>query len=135
MTWRQYHPETELKHPDGTVIGIDEGIAPLLTALWRAGVATVNSCESHVDQLVYVVLADMSDLSKLLHCLSMGPLAVAIMNDDIGAPDSSPETKGQFRYRLRPVNPHGHGEWRYIVSVEFPATYLTEVERCLRLYG
>lgn len=133
-SWRQYHTEVPVTGPDGAVVMIDEGIAPLLTAMWEAGISTINSCESHVDGLVYLVLADMADLGRLLSLVSLGSLTVNVMNDDVGAPDSSPEEPWRWRYRLRPVDPNGQGPWRYIVSVEFPAGQVPEVIRCLTSY-
>lgn len=130
-SWRKFHRETEVKHPDGTTLMVDAGIADLLQAMWGVGISTVNSCEGHVDDLVYVVLADMDDLDRLLRHVSLGSLAVSIMNDDVGAPDSSPEESWRWRYRLRPVHPNGPGPWKFIVSVEFPPAHLAEVIRCL----
>lgn len=133
-SWRKYHTEIPVSRPDGTVVMIDEAIAPLLAAMWEAGVETINSCQGHVDDLVYVVLADMRDLGRLLSLVSLGSLTVNVMNDDVGAPDSSPEEPWRWRYRLRPVDPNGLGPWRYIVSVELPAGHVPEVIRCLTLY-
>lgn len=132
-SWRKFHQEVKVQHPDGTVLSVDEGVADLLTAMWEVGIRTVNSCQAHVDDLVYVVLADMDDLGRLLHKVKLGQLAVNIMNDDVGAPDSSPEEDWRWRYRLRPVDPNGPGPWAYIVSVEFPPSHIREVIRCLAL--
>ena len=134
-SWRKHHEEVPVTRPDGSVVGIDEAIAPLLAALWRAGVDTINSCQDHVDGLVYVVLADLSDLDRLLSLVSLGSLTVNVMNDDVGAPDSSPEEGWRWRYRLRPVDPNGAGPWRFIVSVEFPPAHVPEVIRCLDAYA
>ncbi|MGH7426551.1 MAG: hypothetical protein ACREJP_10365, partial [Candidatus Methylomirabilales bacterium] len=133
--WRKFHREIKVTHPDGSVIAIDEEIADLLAAMWQAGISTLNSCQGHVDDLVYVVLADLADLERLLCSVSLGTLAVAVMNDDVGAPDSSPEEPWRWRYRLRPVNPNAQGPWRFIVSVEFPAHQVSEVIRCLEEYA
>lgn len=134
-SWRKFHDEVPVKHPDGTVYQIDAGVADLLSAMWGAGISTINSCEDHVDGLVYVVLADLEDLRRLNRLVSLGPLAVNIMNDDVGAPDSSPEESWRWRYRLRPVDLNdGRGGWRYIVSVEFPPDQIPEVVRCLTTY-
>lgn len=135
QSWRKYHREVPVVAPSGAVIDIDEAIAPLLAAMWRAGVSTQNSCEAHVDGLVYVVLSDMADLERLLASVSLGTLAVHVSNDDVGAPDSSPEEPWRWRYRLRPVQPNGSGRWRFIVSVEFPQSQVGEVIRCLDTYG
>lgn len=113
---------------------IDEGVAGLLAAMWDAGIETINSCEDHVDGNVYVVLADLAGLQRLLSLVSLGSLAVNVMNDDVGAPDSSPEESWRWRYRLRPVDPNGPGLWRFIVSVEFPPAHVAEVIRCLTDY-
>jgi hypothetical protein len=120
--------------PDGSPLSVDKGIAEVLQAMWSAGIKTLNSCEAHVDDLCYVVLADVADLQRLNHLVSLGTLAVNIMNDDVGAPDSSPEESWRWRYRLRPVHPNGVGEWRYIVSVEFPSEHVPEIIRCLTEY-
>lgn len=133
-SWRKHHVEVPVTHPSGEVIGIDEAIAPLLAAMWAAGIDTINSCQGHVDDMVYLVLADMADLDRLLSLVSLGSLAVSIMNDDIGAPDSSPEEPWRWRYRLRPVHPNGPGPWRWIVSVEFPPAQVAEVIRCLETH-
>lgn len=133
-SWRKHHAESPARHPDGRVIGIDENIADLLETMWAAGINTISSCEGHVDDLVYVVLADMADLDRLLGLVSLGTLAVHVMNDDVGAPDSSPEEPWRWRYRLRPVHPNGPGPWRFIVSVEFPPAHIPEVVRCLDSY-
>jgi hypothetical protein len=132
-SWRKFHQEVETKLPDGTPLTVDEGVKPLLEAMWDAGIRTINSCEGHVDDLVYVVLADLDDLGRLLHKVKLGSLAVNIMNDDVGAPDSSPEENWRWRYRLRPVDPNGPGPWRFIVSVEFPPNQIPEIIRCLNL--
>lgn len=133
-SWRKHHEEVPVPHPSGGVIGIDAGITDLVAAMWAAGIETINSCEDHVDGLVYVVLADMADLDRLLRLVSLGTLAVNVMNDDVGAPDSSPEEAWRWRYRLRPVHPNGPGAWRFIVSVEIPPAQVGEVIRCLDEY-
>lgn len=133
-SWRKHHVEVPVTHPDGRVIGIDTDVVPLLEAMWSTGINTINSCQGHVDDLVYVVLADLADLDRLLSLVSLGTLTVNVMNDDIGAPDSSPEEPWRWRYRLRPVDPNGPGRWRFIVSVEFPASHVPEVIRCLDEY-
>lgn len=134
-SWRKHHRETPVVAPDGAVVGIDENIAGLIRSVWAAGISTVNSCEAHVDDLVYLVLADLADLDRLLRLVSLGTLAVNVMNDDVGAPDSSPEEPWRWRYRLRPVHPNGPDPWRFIVSVEFPADHIPEVVRCLDTYA
>lgn len=134
-SWRKFHREVAVEHPRRVgPFMIDEGIAELLAAMWHAGIDTVNSCEGHVDDLVYVVLADLADLDRLLRLVSLGTLAVNVMNDDVGAPDSSPEEPWRWRYRLRPVHPNGPGPWRFIVSVEFPPAQIPEIVRCLDTY-
>lgn len=133
--WRKFHEETKVAHPTLGLVAIDAGIADLMAAMWRAGVGTINSCQDHVDGLVYVVLADLSDLDRLLSLVSLGALTVNVMNDDVGAPDSSPEEDWRWRYRLRPVDPNGAGPWRFIVSVEFPPEHVPEVIRCLDSYA
>lgn len=133
-SWRKHHREVPVVSPDGATIGIDEGIADLIRSLWAAGISTLNSCQGHVEDLVYVVLADMKDLGRLLSLVSLGTLTVNVMNDDVGAPDSSPEEPWRWRYRLRPVDPNASGPWRYIVSVEMPAGHVPEVIRCLDSY-
>lgn len=133
-SWRKFHREVPVEHPRDGFVPIDENIAELLAAMWHAGIDTVNSCEDHVDGLVYVVLADMADVDRLLRLVSLGTLAVNVMNDDIGAPDSSPEEPWRWRWRLRPVHPNGPQPWRFIVSVEFPAAHVPEVIRCLDSY-
>lgn len=133
-SWRKHHAEVPVVHPDGSTLQVDEGVADLLSAMWGAGISTINSCQDHVDGLVYVVLSDMADQQRLHSLVSLGSLAVNIMNDDVGAPDSSPEEDWRWRYRLRPVHPNGAGAWRYIVSVEFPPAHIPEVIRCLTEY-
>lgn len=133
-SWRKHHTEVKVEHPRDGVIGIDEDIAGLLAAMWSVGINTINSCQGHVDDLVYVVLADLADLDRLLGLVSLGSLTVNVMNDDVGAPDSSPEESWRWRYRLRPVDPNGPGAWRFIVSVEFPLAHVPEVIRCLDEY-
>mgnify|MGYP001597717874 CR=1 FL=1 len=134
-SWRKHHEEKQVLMPSGETVGIDLAIVDLLEALWRRDINTVNSCQAHVDDNVYVVLEDMADLDRLLRYVSLGTLAVNVMNDDIGAPDSSPEEPWRWRYRLRPVHPNGPGRWSFIVSVEFPDTHIPEVIRCLDTYG
>lgn len=133
-SWRKHHREVTVEHPRDGFIAIDENIADLMAAMWHAGIDTINSCEGHVDDLVYVVLADLADLDRFLRLVSLGTLAVNVMNDDVGAPDSSPEEPWRWRYRLRPVHPNGPGPWRFIVSVEFPPEQIPEVVRCLDTY-
>lgn len=45
MNRRAKHDTVALTAPDGEVVDIDEGIAPLVAALWRNGWTTFNSCE------------------------------------------------------------------------------------------
>lgn len=130
-SWRKHHVEVDVPHPSGELVPIDAGIAGLVAAMWAAGIETINSCEDHVDGLVYLVLADIAGLDRLLRLVSLGSLAVNVMNDDVGAPDSSPEEPWRWRYRLRPVHPNGPSPWRFIVSVEIPPGHVPEVIRCL----
>jgi hypothetical protein len=39
------HTQVDLKHPDGRMIKVDEGLAPLLSALWFMGIETKYSCQ------------------------------------------------------------------------------------------
>jgi hypothetical protein len=51
---RNLHEQMWIKHIDGSYASVDVYIAPVITALWVAGVDTAFSCEGGVDSFRYV---------------------------------------------------------------------------------
>lgn len=45
ITRRAKHATVPVPAPDGDVVEIDEGVAPLIAAMWKNGWSTFNSCE------------------------------------------------------------------------------------------
>lgn len=53
------HPQVAVTH-DGRTVDVDEDIAPLVLALWAAGISTVASCQGDGDQ-AYIAFASPDD--------------------------------------------------------------------------
>lgn len=71
------HPQVEV-HVDSRVVLVDEMLAPLIIALWAAGIATVYSCQSAPvppdgwrdasgEERIQLVLPDVEELRHLLY--------------------------------------------------------------------
>ena len=69
------HPQVAIPCGELT-IDVDEGIAPLVQALWRAGIHTVYSCQGEggvkPENLAYVAFADRSDRRRFAERIPPG---------------------------------------------------------------
>src|SRR5262245_12701217 len=55
---------------------VDEGLAPLILALWRAGIDTVNSCQENRPGVVWVEFASTFDAERFLSLVACYPIEV-----------------------------------------------------------
>lgn len=69
------HPQVTVPYGDRTV-DVDEGIAPLLLALWRAGIHTVYSCQgdggTEPENLAYIAFPEPSDTARFAERVAPG---------------------------------------------------------------
>jgi hypothetical protein len=67
ITGRSLHQTLELKSPDGSLIDIDEGIAPLVELCWRLGIETSGSCQGDdVRQRAWLHFPSLDDGARFL---------------------------------------------------------------------
>jgi hypothetical protein len=54
------------------MIEVDEGIAPLLQAMWDSGIATCNSCQENKPGMIWIEFLRAEDTEEFLTCITLG---------------------------------------------------------------
>jgi hypothetical protein len=62
--WPQTHPSREVETPDGQTIHVDEGIWPLIQAIWVRGWTTNGSCQN-LGEAIRATQPDKTTLAAL----------------------------------------------------------------------
>lgn len=58
------HHEVEVITPEGRTISVDQAMAPLLLAAWRAGIRTGYSCQGERGEAAYIAFNDLKSGDK-----------------------------------------------------------------------
>ena len=99
------HKQTRVFYPGyREYIEVDEGIAPLLLALWDAGIMTCNSCQENEPGIVWIEFYSIEDVEKLLS------LITSSLGDEI---ESHPEADDWFCYRILGQSGEKLDPWRF----------------------
>lgn len=147
------HPQTEVVRPDGEHVLVDEQIAPLLTALWDAGVVTLHSCQNVLDSAperpgdrdtwpggrAWLVLPSLDDVLRLLSLAGTALSGEREQARDSGYWARLPQTvwAPDDEWRVSPVvteadSPDGHGVRDVTVTVwrvDLPADDIRQAAR------
>lgn len=133
------HPDHEtvlIDGPHGAPVPIDRGIADLITHVWRASIATVQSCERWRAGMPWIQFAEASDAAAFLAIVGDPADTVVfprLTHWDVIAPRAAPGV-GFWRYTTAPRRGRD-GHWTFTVSVEFPAADLEYVTRRLATHN
>lgn len=98
------HPQVRITHGEITAL-VDEGIADLIVAMWRAGIETVLSCQENQPGVAWVEIPFYAFGQFLRVVLSGGPGA-----------------DGLYWRVLSRYETSGEGDWEYSLFVEDLAT-------------
>ena len=61
------HKQIKISHPDSDeTIEVDEGIAPLIKAIWNLGISTCNSCQENMPGIVWIEFLTARDVEAFL---------------------------------------------------------------------
>jgi hypothetical protein len=61
------HKQIAIFHPDSNeTIEVDEGIAPLIKAIWNLGISTCNSCQENMPGVVWIEFLTAKDVEAFL---------------------------------------------------------------------
>jgi hypothetical protein len=99
------HKQTTVYCPgEQDFIEVDEGIAPLLVALWENKIKTCNSCQENEPGIIWIEFFSMRDVERLL------TIVVRSLGDRI---NSHPEINDWFCYRILGHEGERLPGWRY----------------------
>jgi len=99
------HDQTKILFPGcKDLIDVDVGIAPLLSAIWDAGIMTCNSCEENEPGIMWIEFYSMKDVERFLIIL------IRTLGDRI---HKHPEANDWFCYRILGHEGDKLCAWRY----------------------
>jgi hypothetical protein len=84
----------------GQEANVDEGIAPLIAAMWRAGIKTWMSCQEGAHDFVWLNFSNTREAEKFL--------------DIVGEYDPDPDSM----YQRMSQNPEHENAWKYGTGVD-----------------
>ncbi len=108
------HPQTKIAHNTTTAL-VDEGIAPLILALWRHGITTHASCQGDSERTAYITFGSGADADRFVALIHPWRLACALHPGQ--PPQASP-------WRWRANQADDDVVW---VHVAFPPTELAAI--------
>ncbi len=99
------HDQTKVFFPGyEELIDVDVGIAPLLIAIWDAGIMTCNSCEENEPGIMWIEFYSMKDVERFLI------IQIRTLGDRI---QKHPEANDWFCYRILGQGGDKLSTWRY----------------------
>lgn len=99
------HEQTQVFCPGyQETIEVDRGIAPLMLAIWDAGILTCNSCEENEPGMIWIEFYSFKDAEKFLMIL------IRTLGDGIRR---RPEANDWLCHRILGLNGDQLAEWRY----------------------
>ncbi|NPV62509.1 MAG: hypothetical protein HPY61_07750 [Methanotrichaceae archaeon] len=84
------------------MIEVDEGIAPLLQAIWRSRIATCNSCQENRPGIIWIEFPRAEDAESFLTCIVSGLDSA-----------SCPEEDGWLYARMMGQAEGRYASWQY----------------------
>lgn len=64
------HKQIKVRHPAEGIIEVDEGIAPLLVAMWKLGINTEMSCQQSSRDEVWIRFASVIHFGRFIHLVA-----------------------------------------------------------------
>lgn len=132
------HPTVMMMDPfSRTDIKIDEKIAPLVSALWDAGIMTEQSCQEDRPGYAWIVFGDHEEALQFLGIiLGKRPdfedsFIKAISHWDVAGPQNGYVEPGEWDWAVHPTVDQ-EGVWSFLTSVSIPVEHLAEVTDRLR---
>src|SRR5215468_387576 len=90
MTTR--HPQVSIKYRSQTA-EVDEGIAPLIMAIWRCGIRTMMSCQEGAYGYVWLCFPNTWEASKFLNIIAVyAPDPDSLYQRMLGQGDENPKS-------------------------------------------
>ena len=137
------HEQVILEHPHtGEEIAVDRGLAPLLAALWKWNIETLNSCENNVPpDYMWIEFASSADAENFL------ALALSGKRDSLYQRATEPDVPGAWLYSAVPgdesyiltpddiLEPDGPPGIRLGISVRFPVSDYPAILAYVLAYG
>lgn len=113
------HKQTEILDPaSNRMIEVDEGIAPLLLAIWNCGIVTCNSCQENKPGVIWIEFLAAEDAERFLTCVVSGL-------DPINRPEAD-------NYLYSRITGADDG-WKYTAHPHDVREYIDEENGCLEL--
>jgi hypothetical protein len=113
------HRQTAIYDPSSSrAIEVDEGIAPLLKALWDLGITTCNSCQENKPGIAWIEFLAAEDAEAFLTCIisSLDPV-------------NRPDADDWLYSKIMGAN----GEWQYAAHPHDAREYVDEESGTLEL--
>lgn len=99
------HAQTKVLFPGNQeLIDVDVGIAPLLIAIWDAGIMTCNSCEENEPGIMWIEFYSMKDVEKFLK------IQIRTLGNRV---HKHPDVNDWFCYRILGYEGDHLSPWRY----------------------
>ena len=114
----EHKQATILDPTSNETIEVDEGLAPLLEAIWDFGIMTRNSCQENKPGIIWIEFLTAKDLEAFLTCIISGLDPVGSSNAD-----------GQLYSRILGEN----GGWQYNVHPHDSREYIDEEKSMVEL--
>lgn len=112
------HRQVEVESPDGELIQVDEGIEPLVAALWQYGFETGASCESFPALNGYAYVGFTNETDRNLFGGAVQSITAGLI---LIGPDESISAEDAAL----------HSAW----AIGFPSEYLSSVTACVKRGG
>jgi hypothetical protein len=88
---------------------IDEAIAPLIHALWMAGVPTLMSCQETDPGFAWIEFEELDHLGRFLSLVAVHKDGADTMYNRIAHARNGPSATPPWEYRLNPLDCGGDG--------------------------
>ena len=115
------HRQVEVYNPFyDEAIEVDEGIAPLLIALWERGIQTTLSCQENQPGIIWIEFAGSREVEAFLQ--------LAIPNRRSGMYiDANPDGKWEYSVNVADHSSKGELNFWCAVSVRFPSSQYEKI--------
>ncbi len=113
------HKQTAIPDPaSNKMIEVDEGIAPLLLAIWSRGIITCNSCQENMPGMMWIEFLGAEDAEAFL----------TLIASDLD-PINHPKAYNYLHSRIK----GGDGGWRYAAHPHDVREYIDEEHGTIEL--
>ena len=155
------HKQVKIEWQDMTT-EVDESIAPLILALWQAGIDTYNSCQENKPGVAWVEFASTQDACEFLNLVAIYPIKddLHIVNDRMFVGDvpfwetlygraTGCGSEGDWEYDVYPIDygveeeeindeivttKVGPSDFEFAVSIRFPISDIPRILERLKAF-